>query len=313
MKFIYIILFCLSLQNAYCQLNKIDPKPFLPEVFSKFPNVRDIAISPDMNAIYFTVESFKKEFSAIFYITKENGFWSTPKIASFSGRYKDLEPFFTPDGQHLFFASARPLDANVNVPKDIDIWYVTKNTIDLSWSEPINPGKPVNSEKDEFYPSVASSGNLYFTRASDDKSKKEDIFISEYKNGEFANPYALSDSINSDKYEFNAFVAPDESFIIYTSYGRPDDMGGSDLYISYNKHGSWGKSEHLGARINSPKIDYCPFVDIENQILYFTSERSQISTYFEKRHSSESLDRLFNQYSNGLSRLYFINIDTLLK
>ncbi len=35
--------------------------------------------------------------------------WSNPETAWFSGRFNDLEPAFSPDGQKLFFTSNRPL------------------------------------------------------------------------------------------------------------------------------------------------------------------------------------------------------------
>ena len=62
---------------------------------------------------------------------------------------------------------------------------------------------------------------------------KDDIFVSKWENGKYTEPVSLSDSINSDGYEFNAFIAPDESYIIFTAYQREDGFGSGDLYMSY--------------------------------------------------------------------------------
>jgi hypothetical protein len=38
---------------------------------------------------------------------KENGKWSEPEVAPFSGTYRDLEATFTADGKTIFFSSDR--------------------------------------------------------------------------------------------------------------------------------------------------------------------------------------------------------------
>jgi WD40-like Beta Propeller Repeat len=280
------------------------PTPFLPEIFGQFPNVRDLAMISDGHEIYFTVESYKKEFAAILFIRKKGKKWTAPEVAPFSGQYRDLEPFVSPDGLSLYFVSTRPTE-NDTIKNDADIWYVKRSTHQSGWSEPIHLGAPVNTDKDEYYPAITSSGNLYFTRESDDPKRKEDIFVSPFKNGQYSEPAALSDSINSATYEFNAYVSPDEQFILFSSYGRADDAGGSDLYISQkNSQGEWTAAKNLGAAINSKKIDFCPFVDWKNNLLYFTSERNSVKLHFESKQNLESINQELNQYANGLSRIY---------
>lgn len=306
MKNFFVI--ALAILHSYCIAQQVGlVKPFLPEIFGQFPNVRDMAITSDKNEIYFTVETYKKEFSAIYFIRKTTSGWSVPEVAPFSGQYRDLEPFLTANGLRLYFASARPLDLKSKTQKDIDIWYVERNDRTSPWGAAINAGNTINSSKDEFYPSVSLSGNIYFTRQADDPKRKEDIYVSELKNDSYTTPVALNDSINGNTYEYNAFVAPDESYIIFTSYGRKGDLGGSDLYISKkNKQGSWLAAEHMGA-INSNKIDYCPFVDISTNTLYFTSERSDIPSFFENTQTANDFKKLINVYSNGCGRIYQVN------
>jgi len=47
-------------------------EPFLPQIFSQFPNVRDIAISSEGDEIYFSVQSYTDEASLIVTAKKEN-------------------------------------------------------------------------------------------------------------------------------------------------------------------------------------------------------------------------------------------------
>ncbi len=288
-------------------------EPFLEDIVSQFPNVRDLAISPNGKEAVFSAQSFMGDISALMIVSKTDTKWSNPEIISFSGQYFDIEPFFSSDGLKLFFASNRPMDNTSTTVKDFDIWYVERASTEASWSAPINLGAPVNTEMDEFYPVVTNSNNLYFTLDNPSLKRKDDIYISEFKNGAYTQPKPLSDSINSEGYEFNAFIAPDESFIIYTCYNRDDGYGSGDLYVSYKqKNGEWSISKNMGQKVNSNKMEYCPFVDTQNGILYFTSKRLK-TTSFKEKQSIEDLKTIFYSYENGLSRLYKISITNLIK
>ncbi|CAM1359076.1 conserved exported hypothetical protein [Tenacibaculum litoreum] len=277
---------------------------FLPQLFNGLPNVRDFSMNKNQNEFYFTVESYLKEYSFIAYSKKVNGKWLEPKVASFSGQYKDLEPFLSPDGLKLFFASNRKNNDSGEVKKDMDIWYVTRKSFSHDWSEPINIGSIINTSANEFYPSVTDKGDLFFTAEYENSKGKEDIYVSRLINGVYTKPVSLGSGINSEKYEFNAFVAPDESFIIFTSYGRKDDLGRGDLYIS--KKGSnneWLPAEHL-TNLNSKKLDYCPFVDLTNNKIYYTTSKSKISNKLNKKKNLKEIIDFIKNNPNGLSRVY---------
>lgn len=178
----------------------------------------------------------------------------------------------------------------------------------MEWSEPINLSAQVNSEANEFYPSLSFNGNLYFTSDRADGSKgKDNIYVSKFTNSQYKKPVSLSESINSDSYEFNAFIAPDESYLLFTGYNRADGYGSGDLYISKkNENREWTKAENLGDKINSDKMDYCPFVN-QNGKLYFTSKRSDIDKNQKKYYSAKEFLKDINKTENGLSRIYSVD------
>ena len=304
MKLIINTALLISLTSiAYSQGNNAEP--FLPEVFSRFPNVRDIAIYSEGDEIYFSVQSYADEVSVVAFIKKENNKWSVPHIASFSGKYFDIEPFISSDGLKLFYASNRPAENTDDKSKDFDIWYVQRKNKNSDWSSPINVGAPINSDNDEFYPSISNNNNFYFTSDAQTSKGKDDIFLSKWEVDKYTTPVSLSDSINSEGYEFNAYIAPDESYIIFSGYQREDGFGSGDLYISYKVSNSvWTKAKNLGVEINSAKMDYCPFVDIRSNTLYFTSKRSSVNdSNIDFSSIQEILDEI-NKYDNGLSRIY---------
>jgi len=290
--------------------------PAMPVLFSEINintnlSERDFALSPDGNEIFYTLQSPGRNFQTILYIQKDKkGNWSKPECAPFAGRYSDLEPAFTTDGKKLFFASNRPLSGNKT--KDFDIWYVEKKN--GRWEEPKNIGEPVNTPSDEYYPSITQSGNLYFTAAYRNAIGKEDIYLSVWENGKYKEPFPLDSAVNSTTYEFNAFISPDEQFIIFTSYGRKDDKGKGDLYISTkDANGKWEPAKNL-TMLNSDKLDYCPFVSFDKKKLFFTSERHVLKESFTgKAVNYAELLRSYSSPLNGGGNIYWVNFDELMQ
>jgi hypothetical protein len=283
------------------------PELFLGEKFNTSMQERDMAISPDGKEMYYTIQSGQGIFSTIVMRTlASGGKWGEPVVASFSGMFSDLEPAFSQDGKKLFFCSNRPSSGDKK--KDYDIWMMerTGNT----WGSPKNLGPAVNTEADEFYPSIANNGNLYFTAQYEGKGPgREDIYVSKWVNGEYTPATALDTAVNSKSYEFNAFVAPDESYIIFTSYGRKDDTGGGDLYMSWkDASGKWTKSKNL-KQLNSQRLDYCPYVSSDKKTLYFTSNRHSVAGSYAKAVTYDDLKKTYGGILNGGDNVYWVSFD----
>ena len=285
------------------------PTVFMENVVSTNLNERDMAIAPDGSEMFYTIQANQNAASTIIWRRKlANNNWSGPEVATFSGRYSDLEPAFSADGKKIYFSSNRPIKGEDT--KDFDIWYVEKTG--ENWSNPKNLGMPVNTKANEFYPSVSSTGNIYFTAEYENGVGKEDIYISRWVNGEFAKPTPLDTAVNSNFWEFNAFVTTDERYIIFTSYGRKNDKGGGDLYISTrNSEGKWTPAKVLTVA-NSNKLDYCPFVTPDQKIFFFTSGRHDLSSH-EKTKTFAELARIYNSVNNGSENIYWMSFAKLLE
>jgi hypothetical protein len=271
---------------------------------------RDMAISPDGSEMYYTMQSGMGVFSTILVRKKmADGSWSAAEVAPFSGMFGDLEPAFSYDGSQLFFCSNRPLTAAAAAgKKDYDIWVLDRKG--AGWSAPRNLGQNVNTAADEFYPSAGKSGNLYFTAEYKDKGVgKEDIYVSRWVNGAYSAAVPLDTMVNSKMYEFNAFVSSDEMFIIFTSYGRKDDAGGGDLYISEkNSSGAWTKARNL-VQLNSPRLDYCPFVSPDQKTLYFTSNRHSLQSSYPQAVTFAQLKNFYQGVLNGTDNIYWVTFE----
>ncbi len=287
--------------------NPDSPELFAEHIVSTALYERDIAISTEGDMVIHTLGNYKQTRRCLVMIRKVEENWSEPEIVTLSGKYQDIEPFITPDGSRLYFASNRPIDGDTS-RADYNIWF--SDRVDDNWGNPVALDTLINTRGDEFYPSVSEDGDLYFTATREEGLGLEDIFHSTFVNGEFQRPVALDSTINSSRYEFNAYISPDEELIIFSSYGRQDGFGGGDLYYSTrNENGSWNKSINMGPSVNSTKLDYCPFVDWPRNNFYFTSERVAAN-----RQPITSIDDLIlesNSILNGYGNIYRVGFKNL--
>jgi hypothetical protein len=300
-----------------CQTNKTDIdlaytpdhlELFAPGIISTNLYERDIAISAGRDEIVFTLGDYRQSKRCLVMIKKAGEKWGEKEILSFSGLYNDIEPCFSADGNKLYFASTRPIEIT-STKRDYNIWVSERQN--NGWSIPEALPSVINTDNDEFYPSVTSNNNLYFTSERKNGFGSEDILLSTFADGKYSDPVTLDTCINSSADEFNAYISPEENLIIFSSYGRNDDMGGGDLYYSKkDNNGKWINSKNMGPLINSGKLDYCPFADIPGGNFYFTSERTiptgtRIENVNELKEYAEGI-------INGMGNIYRIRIDKIL-
>lgn len=285
------------------------PKLFGKGVLSDGLSNRDFTISPAGDEIFFTLQQPRFLSSTILRMQKINGKWGKPQVAPFSGKYRDLEAFFTPDGKSIYFSSDRPVNGTTP-KKDFDIWKINRFP-NGKWGTPMHLDTMVNTEKDEFYPSVAKNGDLYFTvEAAYGKGKEDIVMCSPVKDG-YSKPVSLSEAVNTPNYEFNPFIDPDEQFIMFTSFGRKDDLGGGDIYISHkDNYGKWLPAKHLPAPINSTGIDYCPYVTRDKKYLIFTSNRANAEFSDGKTKTYQQLKNILAGPGNGSDDIYWVKFNS---
>lgn len=272
---------------------------------STFLNELNASFSPDENMFLYTIanNSCSNTFYSIFVSLKKNGKWSPPRIAPFSGQFSDADPFFSPDGKKVYFISYRPVRTNETLNTDSDIWSVDYH--DGKWSTPQHLGETVNSDADEYYPSLSKNGNLYFS--SENGENGYDIMFSKYTDTGFLKAEVIGDSVNTTATEYDAYIAPDESYIIFTSIGRKDGLGSGDLYISNKINGKWTEGKNLGPKINSTFMDQCPNVTTDGKYFFFTSFRDNHSFGFTRRLSTAEYINHLQSPFNGMGNIFWID------
>ena len=238
------------------------PEVFAPGIISTSElNERDVSFSADGNEFYFTQWPKNGDWN-VMCMKQERRQWTEPRITSFSGEYHEAEAFFTPDEQQIFFISNRPKEKGEK-PKSWEIWFVKREGKD--WGTPQILGPPFEGG---FYSTFTKNWVMYYTGISD-------LFLSKYTDGKFGKPERLGSNVNTEKDEYNSFIAPDESYLIFTSHGWEDHLGDGDLYICFRKEdGTWTRARNMGLGVNSSALDYCPSVSPDGKYFFFSSRRS---------------------------------------
>lgn len=268
------------------------------------------AFTPDGKTLYFLKSSPTFTFWTIMVTHFKNNKWTTPEVLPISGQYRDADPFITSDGSKFFMISDRPNNDpdRKQEKRSLDIWVMEKSG--NGWGTPRNLGTPVNSSGDEWYPTVAADGTLYFGSDREGGKGRTDIYRSRLVDGKYTTPENLGENINTQFDEYEPYIAPDQSYLIFMA-GRPDGLGGSDLYISYQRDGNWTKAVNLGDKINSKGSEYSPTVSPDGKYFFWSSTRSLVSASQPKRLTyAEFLTKLRGP-GNGLGDIYQIDLSAL--
>jgi Tol biopolymer transport system component len=234
--------------------------------------LEDPAFTPDGQKMYVTLVNGASH--TIVVSNLHAGSWSQPQVASFSGRWRDLEEVLSPDGKTMIFASNRPLEGEKPIDGNYgnqvrpgnggNLWRTSWNG--TSWSDPVPLPASVNANTSTYTPALAADGTLYFMQASGPKADFH-IFVSRPQNGTYTRSELapFSDMRYSD---FDPAVAPDGSFVIFTSNRPPSKSGTSGLFVTFF-HNGWTTPRYIGATI-APDGAIEPRLSGDLKTLYFT-------------------------------------------
>jgi hypothetical protein len=113
-------------------------------------------------------------------------------------------PFISPNGKRIYFTAPRVLPDGKEAG-DSDIYYIQRT--ETGWSDRVNLGPGVNTERDETQPAVARDGVVYFAHNAD-------IYRSRPVDGRYEPKEKLPPPINDETTQAQPFIAPDERFLL---------------------------------------------------------------------------------------------------
>lgn len=294
------------------------PTVFAPGVISGPANNSAPAFSPDGKTVYFT-RSNGSDYDILVSHFDGKG-WSQPQIAPFSGQWRDLEPAMAPDGSYLILASSRPAPGSDTPPdgnwggqphpgKGGNLWRVNRKGD--GWSEPKRLPDTVNRSDNVFSPSIAANGDLYFMDAVGEGMHFR-LFMSALKDGKYQPAVALPFTAG-EWGGVDSAVAPDESFIVYSSNRPPTPDKQQDLFIVFRKDGQWGEPQHLPDSINalSPSIE--ARLGPDGHTLYFSSSHLVPAAYPKDAASAARGLADMQVWNNGLANIWQADLADILK
>ncbi len=238
------------------------PELFAPGIVSTGLQELNSVFSPGGEEFYFCVRTIVS--STVFVMKRADNTWGPLETVSFAGCYDDIDVSISPDGKRLLFCSNRPISGTGDPKGDYDIWMCERKG--TTWGEAVHLDSAVNSDRDDFYPVVSKQGTLYFNSQRAGVGTN-DISTSKWVDGKFQKAEKLGPGINTEFREYDAFIAPDESFLVFTS----ERGGNADLYVSFRKgDGGWTTAQSLGSAVNGPGPEFSPSVSPDGKYLFFT-------------------------------------------
>lgn len=239
-----------------------------------------ISLSPDGKTIFWSFLKLphkKGEERQIAYTVMKNGKMGKRVIAEFSSTMGSDSPSFWGNNKIIFHAR-RKVDSDSSHFVD-DFWMVKREGERWSKPQPLGFNKfPRIKDWGELgplyclpMPSVSNNGNIYFMNLDPNANSSNhwEIHVSCYQNGKYTVPKRLPDQINSEHLDWEPFIAPDESYLIFSS-NRPGSYGGSDIYISFrDKDDSWSIPLNIGEKVNTASGERFPSVSPDGRIMFF--------------------------------------------
>lgn len=305
-----------AVQSAPAAAQHPQPTVFSPGVISGPANDLSPAFTPDGRTVFFTRANGSQ--SLILVSHRSAGRWSTPAIASFSGKWRDLEATMAPDGSFLIFVSNRPatnggkaLDAYYNGAPQPGIggnlWRVDHTA--NGWGEPRRLPDIVNANGSIFSPSIAADGSVYFMKPTGAQALFH-IFRAQFRHGAYETPVAVPIAAGDDVGDYDPAVAPDESFIVFSS-GRMK-ANGTSLFIAFKNGTTWGTPAYMGEEISPPhSSDIEARLGGDHRTLYFSTRR-EVPTGWADGVTGQKGLAMMDAWNDGLSNIWDVPLDTWL-
>lgn len=224
---------------------------FLPSIFGESHS--SPTFSPGGDQVFWSVGM------AIHSMDLINGVWTSPRKEKFLEKsfYEDV-PFFSVDGKRLYFYAACK-----DTKYQTGIWYMDK--INNKWTSPKPVGSKINSIYGHWQFSVSTKGTIYFP-GRDPGNEVDYIMVSRWVNGEYEKPVKVFKSIPGRC----PYIAPDESYLIFSSEFESGDLSKLNLYICFRKKdGSWSDFINLSKKMEIPYHgQLCPIVSPNGKYLF---------------------------------------------
>jgi len=180
----------------------------------------------------------------------------------------EMFPWISTDEKKIYFTRRRN-------QADEDFYIATMDTCD-EWYTARNMGSPPNTPNQEAAQMISADGHYLFFMQCENRSANGwgqggcDLYMSYTADSIWSVPQSFGATINTPSYEGMPCLSPDNRELYFVS-DRPGGQGGLDIWVSRFDNGLWQQPRNLGAGVNTPGDETAPFLHIDNNTLYFSS------------------------------------------
>ncbi|MDZ7607425.1 MAG: OmpA family protein [Cyclobacteriaceae bacterium] len=187
-------------------------------------------------------------------------------------KFLESKPIISPDGKTLYFAR-KNYPGNTGGKRDDQDIYVS-DLIVKEWSLALNPGKPLNDKLPNGVCSVSPDGNTLtvINAYHDDGTVEDGVSVSRKMSSGWSFPVKQDIDDFQNLSEYQDYCVSNSGKVLISAVQRADSRGDQDLYVSFRTgEDSWSKPVNMGKVINTPKVEFAPFLASDGKTLYFAS------------------------------------------
>lgn len=291
-----------------------EPECFAPGVVSTRDHETSAVFTPDGRTVYFSRADPSFLDSAILeaHRTPEGG-WGEVRMAPFSGRWRDTEPFVSPDGRRVFFASNRPVtpggkalvaESGGRTIAGSNLWVVERTA--TGWGEPVHLEGKVNGLPFVYNPTCTEDGTLYFSGRVQGGPPTQQIYLARPKpGGGWGDPERLP-FCEEASHCMDPAIEPKGRWMVFLK-------GGAGLQIVFREGEGWGKPMPLVAPSFGPLLGNAPCLAPGGRELYFTSTLGRPVAFPKADAGIEAFTARLQGPGNGSRDIYRISLEPWLK
>ena len=204
---------------------------------------------------------------------RERDGWSMPTPAPFSdARWRDSDPWLTPDGRWLYFVSNRPAAGRDPARKDLDLWRAPVS--DGVIGAPAHLAE-ASSTGEELGPEL-HDGRLFFNSTRTGGPAALALYAAPLVDGVPGPAAPMPAPFNDGLAQGDLTFSADGRIALFWSIRG--DSREPDLFAVRREGAGWSAAVRLAAPFNAPGMDFTPSFSADGRSLRWASQRSADGT-----------------------------------
>lgn len=242
------------------------PQPFAPGIITTDGEEGSSGFA--LNGTAFLFQKFLSGACRTYITRLKDGIWTAPELIPFWETMVHNGDFaISSDDKTMLYQVKTETDPMLAS----DIWKAEIRADGWGEGAPLPP--PINTPDDESFASDTPDGTVYFFSNRRGGKGRFDLYMCPFRDGSRGEAVNL-ESLNTESNEWDPFIAPDESYLIFCST-KPGGLGRDDIYIAFRgADGRWGPAKNMGGEVNSPGSENRPYVTRDGRYFFFTSTRN---------------------------------------